>query len=63
MSTPQTTITLTAPHRHAGRDYPAGATLSLAPHKAQWLMALGRATAAAAKPEAKPAPATKPTKE
>ena len=36
-----TAIELLKPHRHAGRDYLAGQTLRLAPHKADWLIAIG----------------------
>ncbi|RMX18857.1 hypothetical protein EBQ34_00400 [Vandammella animalimorsus] len=36
-----TTIQLLRPHRHAGRDYPAGAQLTLPAHKAAWLIGLG----------------------
>lgn len=36
-----TTIQLLRPHRHAGRDYPAGAQLTLPAHKAAWLVGLG----------------------
>lgn len=41
-------IELTAPHTHAGRDYPAGTTLVLAdvelhPESAQWLVTLHKA--------------------
>ena len=41
-----TAIHLLKPHRHAGRDYPAGAALTLPPLKAQWLIGIGVATAA-----------------
>lgn len=54
-----TAIELLKPHRHAGRDYLAGQTLRLAPHKADWLIAIGTAKPA---PAPAPAPATK-TKE
>jgi hypothetical protein len=37
-------ITLTQPHTHAGRRYPKGAVLDLPEAKAQWLLALQRAT-------------------
>ncbi|PAT41216.1 hypothetical protein CK623_02965 [Vandammella animalimorsus] len=58
-----TTIQLLRPHRHAGRDYPAGAQLTLPAHKASWLVGLGvaqnaPATAPAAAPEGAP-PKTK----
>ena len=36
-----TQIELLRPHRHAGRDYPTGALLSMAPHKAAWLIGVG----------------------
>ncbi|RMW96037.1 hypothetical protein EBQ26_10550 [Allofranklinella schreckenbergeri] len=56
-----TTIHLLRPHRHAGRDYPAGAQLTLPAHKAAWLMGLGVAqNAPAAAPAA--APEGNPTK-
>lgn len=45
-----TAIELLKPHRHAGRDYLAGQTLRLAPHKADWLIGSGVAKAAAAAP-------------
>ena len=41
-----TAIHLLKPHRHAGRDYPAGAALTLPARKAQWLIGIGVATAA-----------------
>ena len=57
MTTP-TTINLLKPHRHAGRDYPAGAPLTLPQRKAAWLIGIGTATAAgdmaAAKGKGKP---------
>lgn len=34
-------VTLLKPHTHAGREYPAGATLTLRPASAEWLIALG----------------------
>ena len=43
--TAPTTIHLLKPHRHAGRNYPAGAPLTLPARKAQWLVALGVARA------------------
>lgn len=46
-------IKLLKPHRHAGRDYPVGATLELREDKAQWLIGLGIAEAAAPANEAK----------
>ncbi|RMX07418.1 hypothetical protein EBQ24_08765 [Allofranklinella schreckenbergeri] len=50
-----TTIHLLRPHRHAGRDYPAGAQLTLPAHKAAWLIGLGVAqNAPAATPAAAP---------
>lgn len=42
------TVTLTAPHRHQGRDYPAGASLTLQAARADWLVGVGRAVIAAA---------------
>lgn len=43
---PQTVaVTLLKAHRHAGRDYKAGQTIKLAPHKAEWLVAQQVATA------------------
>lgn len=56
---PDLKIKLKAPHRHAGRDYPAGATLTLREDKAQWLIGLGVAADAAAQ-EPAPAPAAAP---
>lgn len=50
-------IELITPHTHAGRQYPAGATLDLPGHKAEWLIAVGTAKAAEAA-EAAPAAAT-----
>ncbi|MDR2186861.1 MAG: hypothetical protein LBE62_02280 [Azonexus sp.] len=39
---PDTTeIILQRPHRHAGRNYPVGARLTLRADKAQWLIAKG----------------------
>lgn len=55
-------IILDAPHEHAGREYPVGATLTLEADSADWLVALGKAheDAPEAKPEtAKPARAGK----
>ena len=43
-------IELIKPHRHAGRDYPPGALLSLPVAKADWLIGSGVAKAAAAAP-------------
>lgn len=37
-------ITLKKPHRHGGREYAPGNTLTLAEHKAEWLVNLGVAT-------------------
>lgn len=37
------TIELTAPHEHAGRDYPAGSELTLDTDSADWLIALKKA--------------------
>ncbi len=48
-------IELIKPHRHAGRDYPPGALLSLPVAKADWLIGIGSAKAA-------PAPAPAPAK-
>lgn len=45
MTTPAT-IHLLKRHRHAGRDYPAGAALTLPQRKAAWLIGIGVATAA-----------------
>lgn len=50
-----TPIELTQPHRHAGRDYPAGAVLTLPERKAAWLIGLGRAREVS--PAPMPAPA------
>ena len=36
-----TTIKLVRQHTHGGRKYPPGAQLTLAEHKAQWLIGLG----------------------
>lgn len=47
-------ITLKKPHRHGGREYAPGNTLTLAEHKAEWLVNLGVATRD--KPAAAPAP-------
>lgn len=53
-------IILDAPHEHAGRDYPAGAALTLDADSADWLIALGKAHEAEVKPDpAKPAKAGK----
>lgn len=46
----QKTIHLVKPHRHAGRNYPAGAQITLAAHKADWLIGVGTAKAAAPAP-------------
>ena len=43
--TKPTTIHLLKPHRHAGRNYPAGAELTLPQRKAAWLIGIGVATA------------------
>ena len=46
-------ITLLQPHTHAGRDYPTGAELDIAPLDAEWLVAIKTAepvTTPAAKP-------------
>lgn len=37
------TVTLLSPHRHQGRDYPAGAALTLHADRADWLVGIGRA--------------------
>lgn len=50
-------IELIKPHRHAGRDYKSGATLELPAAKADWLIGIGSATAAAPAAPAAPAPA------
>lgn len=50
------TIELTQPHRHAGRDYKPGATLTLPAHKADWL--ISRGSAREAPPAPVPTPAT-----
>ena len=50
-----TSVTLLAPHRHAGRDYPMGACLALPAASAEWLIGLGRATRAEAADPAPPA--------
>lgn len=52
-----TRIELLQPHRHAGRDYPAGAKLSIADRKAAWLIGIGVAKEAAPAT----APAAQPT--
>lgn len=50
-------VTLKKPHRHGGREYVPGNTLSLAEHKADWLVNLG--VAVRGKPDAdKPAAPT-----
>lgn len=59
MSTRQ--ITLKKPHIHAGRTYPAGATLALAEHKAEWLIGVGVAEPAS-EPQAAATPAAQSTK-
>lgn len=38
-------IKLIKTHRHAGRDYPAGAEIDLPERKANWLIGLKRAEA------------------
>jgi hypothetical protein len=45
-------VKLLKPHRHRGRDYPVGAEITLADHKAQWLVDIG--TAAPSKDAAEP---------
>ena len=49
-------IELIKPHRHAGRDYPPGALLSLPVAKADWLIGVGSAR------DASPVPASTPAK-
>ncbi|AKH37297.1 MULTISPECIES: DUF7210 family protein [Nitrosomonas] len=39
----QITIELLKPHTHAGRDYPAGARLTLDIDSARWLISIGTA--------------------
>jgi hypothetical protein len=39
----QLTIELLKPHTHAGRDYPAGARLTLDADSAHWLISIGTA--------------------
>lgn len=57
------TVTLKAPHRHAGRDYPAGASITLRTEQADWLVANGRAEHKPAEPaEPKPAEPAKKAK-
>lgn len=48
-------VHLLQPHRHAGRDYPKGATLELPESKAQWLIGLGVASKDAPMPASVPA--------
>jgi len=43
-------VRLLKPHRHAGRDYPAGAALDLAADKAAWLIGVGVAQEGAPQP-------------
>jgi hypothetical protein len=52
-------IKLKKAHRHAGRDYPAGAILDLPEGKAHWLVGLGVAEPAPADAGAKGADKTK----
>lgn len=47
------TVVLTAKHRHAGRDYPAGAVIKMPAASADWLIGLGRAKPADEKPAAR----------
>ncbi len=54
-------IQLTAPHTHAGRQYPASAELDLPERKAQWLLGAGVATAIT--DDDKPAPRAAKNKE
>lgn len=57
-------IELITPHTHAGRKYPAGATLTLPEHKAEWLIGIGTAKAAEDVAEHEPkAPRAAKTKE
>lgn len=50
--TPETrAVKLLQPHRHQGRDYPAGATLTLHAARADWLVGIGRAELAPAEPK------------
>lgn len=42
----QKTIELLKPHTHAGRDYPAGAKLTMDADSAEWLIAIGSAAEA-----------------
>ena len=55
---PRVRIELLKPHRHAGRDYKTGQFLELPEDKAEWLVALGVASA-----EPAPGTAAKPAKE
>jgi len=47
---PAKRVHLLKPHRHAGREYPAGATLELAADKAAWLIGNGVAQEGAPQP-------------
>jgi hypothetical protein len=49
-------IELITPHTHAGRKYPAGATLEMPAHKAEWLIGIGTAKAAEPAPPIAPTP-------
>lgn len=56
------TLHLIRPHRHAGRNYPAGSQIRLPERKAAWLIGLGAARAAGPdKPADKPADKTQKT--
>lgn len=48
LSSETKTVVLKAPHRHQGRDYPVGGKLTLPAVRADWLIGLDRAEAAAA---------------
>lgn len=52
-------VKLLKPHTHAGREFPAGATLTLREDQAEWLIAMAVAEPVTA---ATPAPATKKEK-
>lgn len=45
-------VTLLKPHRHAGRDYKPGASLTLRPDQAEWLINIGVAETAPTSPAA-----------
>ena len=44
-------VTLIKPHTHEGREYPAGASLTLRPDQAEWLVAIGVAAPLTSKKE------------